>query len=57
MVAMQDVSHRERVNAVSQICQGTLDTAVTPRRVLFRHAHDKPLDLLNNTGSTKLTTR
>ena len=56
MVAAQDVPHRERVNAVSQVCQGTLDTAVTPRRVLFRHAHGKPLNLLNDTGSTKLTT-
>ena len=28
--------------------------AVAPRGVLFRHAHDKPLDLLRDTGSAML---
>src|SRR5262245_28237912 len=56
MVATEDVAHGDRIDAVSQVGQGTLDTAVTPRRVLFRHAHDKPLDRLNDPGATKLTT-
>ena len=55
MVA-QDVMHRDRVDGMSQVCQGTLDTAVGPRLVLFRHAPDKPLDRLRDTGSATLTT-
>src|SRR5215216_5123971 len=41
---------------IPQVRQGALDAAVAPRRVLFRHTYDKPLDLLCDAGSAKLTT-
>jgi len=39
-----------------QIRQGTLDAAVAPGSMLFRHADHELLDLLGDTGSAQLAT-
>src|SRR6266571_6269711 len=36
-----------------QVRQGTLDAAVTPRRVLVRHAYDELFDFLGDTRASK----
>ena len=38
-----------------QVRQGTLDAAIAPGRILFRHADDELLDLLGDTRSAKLS--
>src|SRR5262244_892681 len=38
---------------MSQVGQGTLDTAVTPRRVLLRHVHDELFDFLSDPRAAK----
>jgi hypothetical protein len=40
---------------MTSFVQGTLDTAITPRRILFGHAHDERLDLLSDTVTSQLT--
>jgi hypothetical protein len=52
-VAPQDMAHRERVDVMPQIRQGTLDAAIAPGRILFGHADHKLFDLLGHTRSAK----
>ena len=46
----QDVAHRDLVNVVSQVAQGTLDAAVTPGRIVMGHLQDERFDLIPRHG-------
>src|SRR5207249_5239566 len=54
VMATQNVAHRDLVDAVAQIRQGALDTAISPRGILFRHAHDELFNFLINARSAAL---
>jgi hypothetical protein len=53
MMAAQDVAHRNLVDVMPQVGQRSLDASVAPDSILFRHAHDKLLNLLGDTGSAE----
>src|SRR3954471_10053939 len=53
VMATQDIAHRDVVDRMAQICQGTLDAAVAPGCILFRHADHELLNLLGDTRSTQ----
>jgi hypothetical protein len=55
VVATQDVPYRDRVDAVPQVRQGTLDAAIAPSRILLGHADDELLDLLGNSWPSRLS--
>jgi hypothetical protein len=50
MVAAQDITHRDRIDVMPQIRQGTLDTAITPGGILFGHADHELFDFFRHTG-------
>jgi hypothetical protein len=56
VMATQDITHRARVDVVPQIREGALDAAIAPGGILFGHADDQLLNLLDDTGSTKVVT-
>jgi hypothetical protein len=53
VVATQDVPHRDGVDGMSQIGQGTLDAAIAPGGILFGHTDHELFDLLGHTRSAK----
>src|SRR5207237_3403511 len=55
MMTAQDIADRNFVESMAHVREGTLDAAVAPRRVLFRHADHELLDLLGDTRTSKLT--
>ena len=44
VVAAEDITHSGRVDGMSQVRQGPLETAITPGRILLRHPHDQLFD-------------
>src|SRR5215813_11987425 len=47
-MATQDVPHSDLVDHMAHVRQGTLNTAITPRRILFGHVYHELLDLLRH---------
>jgi hypothetical protein len=54
MVATENIPHRDRIDAVPEVCQRALDAPIAPGSVLLRHLDHELFDLLNDTGSSKL---
>jgi hypothetical protein len=54
VVATQGVPHRDRVDVMSQVRQGTLDAAIAPGTVLLRHLNHELFDLLGDPRSATL---
>src|SRR6266496_4453333 len=58
MVPTQDIAHRNLVDMMPQIRQGTLDPSIAPGRIFFGHLDNELLDLLSDTRSaTRLSLR
>jgi hypothetical protein len=55
-MAPQDVAHGNVIHAMSQMSQGALDAAITPRRVVVGHVQDERFDLIRDTRTPSLPT-
>src|SRR6266540_3124455 len=56
MVATENITHRDRIDAVPQVRQCFLDAPIAPGSVLLRHLDHELFDLLNVAGPSKWTT-
>jgi hypothetical protein len=54
VVATQDVPHRDRVNVMPQVRQGTLNASIAPSKILLGHADHELFDLLRHTRAAKV---
>jgi hypothetical protein len=52
-MAAQAMAPSERIDAMPQVRQGTLNAPLAPGRILFRHTEHELLDLSSDTRSAK----
>jgi hypothetical protein len=57
VVAAQDVAHRNLVDMIPHVRQGSLDTAVAPRRVFLSHPHHECFKRDGHSRSSRLRVR
>ena len=51
VMAAQDVAHRDLIDLMAQVRQGSLDAPITPGRILLRHENDQLLHFIGDARS------